>query len=194
MSLLNPWVLLGIAAALVLSFLSGMRVQSDHTKAQLLAQERAMHEAYVGKVKQFRAIAQGVSKDLNDEQSKRYADKLAFDGELRRSRASGKPLAVCPTVSTDSGQSTGLDKPTASVRLPEPRLTGEFARLYDAGSSIGVPSTGDSGRTDAPAEGPGVVDPETVLAINAANGEAWAECRATVRGWQSLARRYGWAQ
>lgn len=176
MSLLNPWVLLGLATALALSFLSGMRVQSDHAKAQLLVQERAMHEAYVAKVSEQRAIAQGVSKELNDESIKRQSDAVAFRAELARARTGAVQLAVCDQAGT------GV------------RLTREFGRLWDNALEIGVPRPADSGRVDAPAARSDSVEPADVLANHADNAEAWAECRAALRGWQSLARQYGWVK
>lgn len=188
--------LIGLAAALVgmvASFFFGMDVQEDRHQAQLLVQERAMHDAYVKQVAAHRAIAQQTAKELQDEATKRESDAVSFRDELRRARASGKALAVCPTVSTDGGQTPGVDRP-AQVRLLEPRLTGEFARLYDRALEIGVSRPRDPERVDAPAPRPDSIDPADVLANHGENAEAWAECRTALRGWQSLARRYGWAQ
>lgn len=177
MSLLNPWALLGIAIALAIAFLSGMRAQSERYKAQLLVQERAMHEAYVRTVREQRARAQAVSQELSHATLKRQSDAVAFRAELARARTGAVQLAVCDPVGT------GV------------RLTRDFSRLYDGALAIGaVPSPGDPGRADAPAPGAGDALPVDVLAVHAENAEAWAECRATLRGWQSLARRNGWVQ
>lgn len=40
----------------------------------------------------------------------------------------------------------------------------------------------------------GTVAPVDVLEVNAENRAAWAELRAIVRAWQSLARRHGWVK
>lgn len=172
----NPWVLLAIAAALVLSFLSGMRAQADRYRAQLLVQHQAMHEAYVKRVAELRAHAQAVSQELSDVSIKRQSDAVAFRAELARARTGAVQLAVCDPVGT------GV------------RLTRDFVGLYDRALTIGVPDAGDPGRADAPSPGAGDADAGAVLAVHAENAEAWAECRATLRGWQSLARRNGWVQ
>lgn len=176
MSLLNPWVLLGLVVALAGAFVSGMSFQDDRHQAALLEQERVMHEAYVAKIREFRTIAQTTSKELTDATTKRQTDAVAFRDELRRAKASGKALATCEPGGTGF------------------RLTSDFVGLYDRALSIGVPSTGDPGRTDAPAPRPDPVEPADVLANHADNAEAWAECRAIGRGWQALARRHGWVQ
>lgn len=176
MSLLNPWVLLGIVAALAGAFVSGMSFQDDRHDAALLVQERAMHDAYVGKVREFREIAQTTSKELSDATTRRQADAVSFRDELRRAKASGKPLATCEPGGAGF------------------RLTSDFSRLYDSALQIGMPSARDTGRVDAGDTRPDPVEPAEVLAVHGENAEAWAECRAIGRGWQALARRHGWVQ
>lgn len=175
--------LISLSAALVgmvVAFFFGMDVQEDRHRAQLLVQERAMHDAYVKQVAAHRAIAQQTAKELHDEATKRQGDAVSFRDELRRARESGKALARCP----DPGQPAGTGV----------RLTGEFSRLYDRALEIGVPRARDPERVDAPAPRPDSIDPADVLANHGENAEAWSECRTALRGWQSLARRYGWVQ
>lgn len=174
MSLFNPWVLLGIAIALALAFLSGMRAQSDRYKAQLLVQERAMHEAYVRTVREQRARAQVVSQELSDATLKRQSDAVAFRAELARAHAGAVQLASCEPGGT------GV------------RLTGEFARLFDAGTSIGVPDSRRSAPAHDAPERARVFAPEDVLAANAENSEICGELRAQVLGFQQWVRGQGW--
>lgn len=176
MSLLNPWVLLGLVVALASSFVAGMSFQDDLHQAALLVQERVMREAYVAKVREYRATAQAVAKELNDETTKRQGDAVAFRDELRRARSSGKALATCEPGGTGF------------------RLTSDFSRLYDSALQIGMPDARDTGRVDAGDTRPDPVEPAEVLAVHGENAEAWAECRAIGRGWQALARRHGWVQ
>lgn len=173
---LLPWAGIAVLAAGLAGVFIGMDIQADRHQAALLVQERAMHEAYVAKVAEYRAHAQHVAKELNDETAKRQSDAVAFRAELARAKAGAVQLAVCNPVGT------GV------------RLTGDFIRLYDGALSIGMPGTGDPGRADAPAARPDPVEPADVLAVHADNAEAWAECRSALRGWQALARRYGWVQ
>lgn len=176
MSLLNPWVLLGLVVALAASFAGGMSFQDDRHQAALLVQERSMHAAYVGKVREFRTIAQTTSKELTDATTKRQSDAVAFRDELRRAQASGRKLAECPAGGTGF------------------RLTSDFVGLYDRALSIGMPDARDPGRTDGADPGPDSVAPADVLANTADNAEACAKARSIGRGWQALARRHGWVQ
>jgi hypothetical protein len=173
---MNPYLLLAAGVTFVLGVFLGLDIQDDRAKAQLLVQERAMHDAYVRQVAEYRAHAQSVSKELNDATIKRQSDAVAFRAELARAKAGAVQLAECNPAG------------------PGARLTGEFSWLYDSALEIGMPGAGDPGRTDAPAARPGPVDPADVLANHAENAEAWAECRSALRGWQALARRYGWVQ
>lgn len=173
---LLPWAGVAVLVAAIGGMFFGMDIQEDRHKAAVLAQERAMHDAYVRKVGEYRAHAQHVAKELNDETIKRQSDAVAFRAELARAKAGAVQLAVCNPVGT------GI------------RLTGDFIRLYDGALSIGMPSAGDPARADAPAARPDPVEPADVLANHADNAEAWAECRSALRGWQALARRYGWVQ
>ncbi len=176
MSLL-PWAGVAVLAAALGGFFFGLDVQEDRHQAAVLVQERAMHESYVRKVGEYRAHAQHVAKELNDATTKRQSDAVAFRAELARAKAGAVPLAVCNPVGT------GV------------RLTGDFVGLWDRAYEIGrVPGTGDPARADASAARPDPVEPADVLANHADNAEAWAECRSSLRGWQALARRYGWVQ
>lgn len=177
---MNPWLILAAIGLAAGAFLAGVKVEADHRDAQMLVQERAMHQAYVSQVAEYRAKSQQIAKELNDESTKRQGDAVSFREQLRRARASGKALARCQ----DPGQPAG-----AGVRL-----TGEFVGLYDRALEIGVPRPRDPERVDAPAPRPDSIDPADVLANHGENAEAWAECRSALRGWQALARRYGWAQ
>ncbi|MCC6530925.1 MAG: hypothetical protein IT531_00110 [Burkholderiales bacterium] len=190
---MNPWVLLGILGACVASFLGGVAVESDRRDALLLAQQQAMHEAYVAQAQRSRSIAQDISRGLTDEQIRRQADAVAYREQVRRARAT---LAVCPpavpvqeapmaTVAPDVGEPVAL-------RGPEPRLTAEFVRLYDLAHGAAVPGAGDTREADGAAARAGTVGPEDVLAVHGDNADAWAECRANLRGWQALARKHGW--
>lgn len=174
---MTPYLLLAAVVTFVVGLFVGMDIQEDRHKAQLLVQERAMHSAYVRKVGEQRAIAQAVSKELNDEASQRQSDAVAFRLELARARAAAVPLAVCNPAG-------------AGVRL-----TGDFVGLYDRALDIGrVPRAADPGRADEAPARPDPVDPADVLANHAENAEAWAECRTALRGWQALARQYKWVQ
>ena len=133
-----------------------------------------MHAAYVNKVGEYRAHAQHVSKELNDETTKRQADAVAFRAELARAKAGAVQLAVCNPAGT------GV------------RLTGDFARLFDAGTAIGVPSARSPVSVDDAAEGASVFAPEDVLAANAENAEICGELRAQVLGFQKWVRLQGW--
>lgn len=173
---LLPWAIGAVLVAAVSGFFFGMDIQEDRNRAQLLVQERAMHAAYVNKVGEYRAHAQHVSKELNDETTKRQTDAVAFRAELARAKAGAVQLAVCNPAGT------GV------------RLTGDFVGLYDRALDIGIPGAGDPARADASATRPDPVEPADVLANIADNAEAWAECRSSLRGWQALARRYGWVK
>ena len=174
MSLFNPWVLLGLVVALSASLVGGMSFQDDRHQAALLVQERAMHDAYVRKVAEYRLHAQHVAKELNDETTKRQSDAVAFRTELARAKAGAVQLAVCNPAGT------GV------------RLTGDFGRLFDAGTALGVPSTGSPPATNGAAERSSVFAPEDVLAANAENAEICGELRAQVLGFQKWVRLQGW--
>lgn len=207
MSLLtNPWVICGALAALVVSFgggvTIGVRYESNATKAQLLEQERELREAYVAQVESYRAMAQDVSKELANATAASQEAAVAFRTELARVRSERRPLAVCPPPAVPA-QATALAAVEADeqgsgeprARLPpEPRLTADFGRLYDAGTTLGMPSTGDPEPVDGAASGAGLIAPEDVLAVNAENGEICNGLRAQVLAWQSLARRHGWVR
>lgn len=183
-SLFNPWTWIVLALAMLAtaagSFYAGIRVESNHRDAQQLVQANAMHDAYVKKVGEYRGTAQQISQELSNEKTKRTNDAVAFRDELRRAQASGKALVRCPKPSDQAG--TGA------------RLTGEFGRLFDRAVEIGVPGAGGPGRADAADTGAQDVDPAEVLTVTGDNAEAWAECRAIARGWQTLAKRNGWVK
>jgi hypothetical protein len=173
---LMPFSAIAVLVAAIAGMFFGMDIQEDRNRAQLLVQERAMHAAYVNKVGEYRAHAQHVSKELNDETTKRQTDAVAFRAELARAKAGAVQLAVCNPAGT------GV------------RLTGDFVGLFDRALDIGMPRAGDPARADAPATRPDPVEPADVLANVADNAEAWGECRSSLRGWQTLARRYGWVK
>lgn len=210
------WKLALALAAIVAAFLAGVKVESNAREAQLATQERAFAEAFRQQAAKSRQIAQQLSMELNDAQSQRELDAVAYRKALQDSRRSGKALAVCPEPSPRPA-SPRPPLASAQARMPvptsppaqraleppgppdeasgEPRFTGEFARLYDLALSIGrVPGTGDPEPADAAAEGAGTVDAETVLDVHGENAAAWAECRTRLKGWQDLARRHGWAK
>lgn len=174
---LMPYSAIAVLVAAIAGMFFGMDIQEDRHKAAVLVQERAMHDAYVRKVGEYRSHAQHVAKELNDETTKRQTDAVAFRAKLARAKAGAVQLAVCNPVGT------GV------------RLTGDFVRLFDSALDIGrMPGPADPARADASAARPDPVEPADVLAVHADNAEAWAECRSSLRGWQALARRNGWAQ
>ena len=196
------WVGLAGLVASVAAFFWGMQVESDSRDADLLVQERLLHEAYTRGVNKYRGVAQDVSKELSDERSNREDHDVRFRAELQKVRSAATPLATCaqPTL-TRSTSSLVAVAPAVSApivssdRDPEPRFTAEFVRLFDlALGAPGVPTTGDPWRVDAAASSSGTVDAQTVLAVHGENASAWRECRAALGGWQSLARMNGWAK
>ena len=160
--------LIAVAVLCIGAFMAGIKVEADHRDAQDKAAIQSMHDRYVEEVRRNRGIAQDTAKELLD--AKMYRDQNASDYR-KALRENTRPLMACPP----SG----------------PVLTPDFVRLYDRALQAGVPAPGDPQRADDPAPG---TDPVIALAVHGENAESWAACRDHLKGWQALARRYGWAK
>jgi hypothetical protein len=195
----SPWTWLAVVAVFAAGVYTGGKFVSNGHEAALLTQERAFHDAYVAEVGKHRAIAGTIAKELNDAAVARQEDAVAFRAALASVRSSGKPLAVCPKA--EPAPSAPLAAVAAAVgdlrpvaRLPpgEPRLTAEFRRLFNAGTTIGMPGARNTEQPDDAAATAGSVAPEEVLEVNAENGEICNALRVQVLGFQRLVKQHGW--
>jgi hypothetical protein len=177
MSLFNPWVILGIIIAMGAAAVGGAKIESDHRDAQLLVQEQAFHEAYVRRVGELRANADGVSAQLNKERAARGADQEHFSLKLLEA-INAKQLGKCEA---DSGGKPDA-APTIFVN----------AGLWDAALTIGNAAGSNSGRADGASAGADFAPLEEAYANLGKNSDRWAGCRAQVKGWQGLAVKNGW--
>lgn len=157
--------LIKLAVLLILlasAFVAGVRTESDHRDAQLLQQERAMHSAYVDKVKRMGARVA----TLKTQQQADRNNYQILQEELRHAQRSNLATADCP-------QPGALWPPGASGA--DVRLTGEFVRLWNNAIRAGLP--GDPGRAAPAAAGTGAAYPDDVLANHIDNAERATECR-----------------
>lgn len=181
MSLFNPWVIIGIIVALAVSFMAGIKVESDHRDAQLLVQERAHHEAFVKRAADLRGNAAAVSAELAKAKAARRADRQSFKQQLSEAtRANMLAQVDCPT-------------PIAGIPAAPPAVRINVG-LWDRALTIGRGPGSDPGRTDGAAGGTSFAPLADAYDNLAENSERWKECRDQVRGWQDLARRNGWAK
>ena len=203
-------ILIAVLGAFVLfgsGLMTGIKIESDRNKAAMLELERQIHNEYKQKIEAQRVISQQISQELNDATTAREREAIAFADELRRARETGKPLAVCAPAPAPRAQRTKLVTMPVPAAPPAPRtqpveppvdappmvlLTGDFVRLFDAGTTTGLSGARNSGSADATAASPGPVSPEEVLAVNGANGSICNGLRAQVIGFQNLVREHGW--
>ena len=177
MSLMNPWVLLGIAVALLGAGVVGARIESDHRDAQLLVQARVMHDQYVRRSAELRANADRVSEQLNREQAERDADREHFSRKLLEA-INAKQLGKCEPAPGDKPDAA----PTIFVN----------AGLWNAALLIGSRPGGDPRKPDGedpPAGFAPLPDAYRNLAENIALCDRYRE---QVDGWQALAVKNGW--
>lgn len=178
MSLLNPWVIIGILIAMAGAFVAGIKVESDHRDAQLLVQERAHHDNYVKRAGELRGNADSVSADLAKAKVARRADRESFKQQLEEARRANSLVQV-ECVAGPAGT---------------PPAVGVNVGLWNGALTIGRGPGGDPGRADGPAGGTGFAPIADAFDNLGENAERWSECRRQVTGWQDLARRNGWVK
>jgi hypothetical protein len=180
--LASPLLKLAIVLAIFAGgFVTGCQVESDHRDAQLLAQERALHEAFVKRAGELRGNADAVSADLAKAKQARRADRQSFEQRLSEAKRGNQLVQVeCPAA--------------GGVVAAAPGAVNLNVGVWNAALTIGRGSGGDPGGADGGAGGTGFAPVEDAFTNLGENGERWAECRRQVIGWQELARRNGWVK
>ena len=175
MTLLNPWVWLGFAVALVLAGITGAKIESDHRDAQLLIQERAFHTTYVKRVGELRANADKVSEQLNKADARAASDRRSYEQNLVEA-INAKQLSK-----VDCG---GEERSDPIVLIN--------ASLWDRALTIGKGSGSDPREADGSAAGASFAPLQEAYANLGENADRWRSCREQVKGWQQLAVDNGW--
>ena len=172
--------IISAAICLGLAFVAGMRVSSNAHDAALLEQQRKAEEEFRAFTQIQADRSQKISKELANERRKREAEGTAFRDALRRARAAGVPMAVCPPQ----------DQPGPS----EPLFSAQFVWLWNSATDPASAAGADPSGVDGAAASAGVVGPDEVLDVHQANAVIARECRAKLIQWQALARENDWAK
>lgn len=189
--------LIGLAAAVVLSFASGYKIRGDAEKAKQLEVERGWHEKYKRGVAEAQMAAETVGSQLRGEVASRTHELARLRADLGAARSTGKVrLATCAPVSTrpvlaaaptDASTAAGGDDSRVS-------LTDDFRLRYSGSLSLVVPS-GDRAQWVATAAA--LTDPVglwDVLENVTENSGRWAQCREQMMAAQSWFRQMGWVR
>ena len=180
MSLFNPWVILGIVVLCAASALGGAKIESDHRDAQLLTQERVLHEAFVTRAALLRNNANAVSQKFNLTRAGHAKQLQVYERQLTEAKNANQ-LGKCETVVVAAD-----GKPAVTVQSIN-------AGLWDSALSEGGQRPGgDPGRANGTPGGTDFAPLEAAYRNLGQNGDRWKKCRAQVRGWQELAVKNGW--
>lgn len=190
--------LIGLAAAVVLSFASGYKVRGDAEKALQLEVERGWHEKYRQGVAEAQAAAEAAGMALRSESANRNEEVAKLRAILAASRRSGSVrLATCAPASEPIPSAEKADV-VATITAGEPDrvlLTPDFRLRYSAALSLVVPSGDRAGWVAAADTDAGAaLDLWAVLDAHTENAGRWAQCREMMTAAQAWFKTMGWVR
>jgi len=164
-------VLTALVVGLAVGAAAGAWAGYQWLDGRIAKEEREKLRSQVAESERLASIAQDIGQALAAETRARAGERIEWQRRLKDARGN---LVDCK----EGGGA---------------RLSGDFVRLWDDALFRG--QAGDPGRVDGATGGSGVtVEPDEALGNLSENAERWASCRAALRQWQDLARRYGWAK
>ena len=182
--------LVGLAAAVVLSFASGYKVRGDAEKARQLDVERGWHEKYKQGVAEAQAAADTAGVALRAELAARADDIARARAELATARRAGTVrLSTCVPASAARGETPAVVASNDDSRVS---LTPEFRLRFSESLSIAVPSRN---RSEWVATASALTDPIglwEVLENITENSSRWGQCISQLEGWIAFAAAKGW--
>lgn len=184
--------ILGLVAAVVLSFASGYKVRGDQEKAKQLEVERGWHEKYKLGVERANEAAEVAGLELRNEQAARGELAARLRAENARGRGTVR-LAACPdrpAVKADAVV-VSADVVGGGDRVV---LSDEFRLRYDTALSLVVPAGDRAGWVVAAGAATDAADLWTVLENVTENAGRWAQCREMMTAAQTWFKQMGWVK
>lgn len=188
--------ILGLAAAVVLSFASGYKVRGDAEKAKQLEVERGWHEKYQRGVAEAQMAAEVAGSQLRGEAAMRMDELARLRADLGAARSAGKVrLATCAPV----GAKPVLADAPANAPAPAGSgdsvlLTPDFRLRYDHALSLVVPAGDRAEWVAAAGAAAGPADLWAVLDAHTENAGRWAQCREMMTAAQLWFKQMGWVR
>ena len=166
-----------LAASIVGAGLAGWTSRGWKEDAARLDAERDAHARYVQIATAYGKALTDVNAGRAQDQQQAATDRREFNRRLGDEKRKGTRLVGCG-VDLNRG---GSDNPGGAVRFDP-----AFVRLWDDGLAIGLPEAYRAGRPDRSGAGAELLDPESILANVAENGEACNDLRSrllTIQRW-----------
>lgn len=190
--------LIGLAAAVVLSFASGYKVRGDAEKAKQLEVERGWHEKYQRGVAEAQMAAEVAGSQLRGEAAIRMDELARLRADLGAARSAGKVrLATCAPV----GAKPVLADAPANAPIvaggddSRVSLTDDFRLRFDHALSLVVPASDRAGWVAAADTDAGAaLDLWAVLDAHTENAGRWAQCREMMTAAQAWFKQMGWVR
>jgi hypothetical protein len=186
LGLWRVWLALALIGG---AFYSGIKVESDHRDAQMLAAEKAWEDSYIKGVAKQRAVDAAVSGEL----AAARARARATERTLRERINNASSLSACGPAAP-AGGARPSELGGAADPLGVCTFTGSFVRLWDDASFQGLAAADGAGGADAAPGEARAVDAREVLTNHAENSAICNDLRAQITAWQRWAVGNGLAQ